>query len=193
MSIEAFPLHWPVGWKRTKNQSTSGFQVQSFGRVRDELYRELRLMGAKSVVLSSNVSLRLDGIPRAGQPEPSDSGVAVYFTHKGKSISMACDRWKKVGDNVRALQKSIDAIRGIDRWGCSEFLDRSFTGFEALPEAGKKEWWEVLSVPKGSGPNTVRNKYRELARAAHPDLNGGDGAWMAEINQAFSYWEQNVN
>lgn len=192
MAIEAYPLCWPVGWTRKKHPETSRFKVQYFARVRDELIREIELLRGTNIVLSSNLTLRRDGLPMANQRQPDDKGVAVYFTRSGKQVAMACDRWDKVGDNIRALQLSIAAIRGIERWGCSEFMERSFTGFDALPEARQRDWWEVLGVEQGSSSETVRARYRQLARRAHPDTNGGDGTWMAEINAAFACWEQSV-
>ena len=43
------------------------------------------------------------------------AGVAVYFTWDGEQRSMACDRWHKIESNMRALAKSINALRGLDR------------------------------------------------------------------------------
>jgi hypothetical protein len=42
----------------------------------------------------------------------------------------------------------------------------------------------VLGVAPGSSPDAVRERYRELALANHPD-RGGDGADMRRINDAY--------
>ncbi len=46
---------------------------------------------------------------------------------------MACDKWDRIEHNIWASYLSIEAIRGLDRWGGSEFLDGLFSGFKALP------------------------------------------------------------
>ncbi len=52
-------------------------------RARDDLVAELRRFGAKDVVLSTSVPLRLDGLPLAAARQPDDPGVAVYFSLTG--------------------------------------------------------------------------------------------------------------
>lgn len=111
-AAEAYPLAWPAGWPRARRKSSAAFNL-SFAKGRDELMRELRLMGARYPVLSSNVPLRRDGLPYAAQREPDDPGVAVYFMWQGKQMTFACDRWDKVKDNVRAIGKTIEALRGV--------------------------------------------------------------------------------
>jgi hypothetical protein len=46
-------------------------------------------------------------------------------------------------------------------------------------------WCKVLGVPWGTRDLAlVRKRYRELAKAAHPDV-GGDHAQMVELNEAY--------
>lgn len=123
-----FPLTWPQGWPRSKGAQSSSFKA-TFTSIRDGLFRQINLLGGTHIVLSSNIPLRLDGLPRAGQPQPQDKGVAVYFLRRGKQMVFACDRWDKVEDNMRAIEKTIEAVRGIDRWGASEMMERAFTAF----------------------------------------------------------------
>jgi len=141
-----------------------------------------------NIVISSNIPLRRDGLPYAGQAAPSDPGVAVYFVRNKKQMVLACDKFKNVEDNLQAICKTIEALRGIERWGASEMMERSFTGFEALPPptaaAPKRAWWEVLNVPRGSHPDRIKEAYRAQAQVHHPD-RGGDPARMAEVNAAY--------
>ena len=178
---EAFPLHWPAGWPRTRSPQPSRFDVSSFAVVRDNLFREINLLGGTHIVLSTNVPLRQDGIPYANMRQPQDRGVAVYFLRRGKQMVFACDRWAKIEDNMRAIEKTIEAVRGIDRWGASEMLERAVQAFEALP--APSSCWDVLGVRPGASRSEVEAAYRMEARRAHPDT-GGSNAAMAELNRA---------
>lgn len=184
---EAWPLHWPEGIKRTKSPQQSRFDA-SFVQSRDGIFEEIRKIGGRYPVLSTNIELRRDGLPYASQPEPRDPGVAVYFERRGKQMVFACDRWTRVKDNMRAIQKTIEAIRGIERWGATEMLERAFSAFEALPPPGaqrERTWREVLGFSPASKPDRegIEIEYRSRAKKAHPDAGGSDQA-MSELNAA---------
>ncbi|MCD6674897.1 MAG: DnaJ domain-containing protein [Burkholderiaceae bacterium] len=190
--IEAFPLCWPAGRKRTSWRESAPFKT-TFSRARDAIVREVELLtgtrcwGSANVVISTNIPLRRDGLPLANQRKPDDVGVAVYFTYKQQQRCFACDRWDKIEDNMQAIAKTIDALRGIARWGTGDMLDAAFTGFAALPAPGAaREWWEVLGVARTASIDEARAAYRRAASEAHPD-RGGDDARMAEVNRA---WQQ---
>lgn len=193
MTTEAYPLSWPPGRARTHvwARERAKFDV-TFARARDNIVAEIgRLAGRypdPQVVISTNIALRRDGLPLAGQRQPDDPGVAVYFLYKKRQMSFACDRWEKIEHNMQAIAKTIEALRGIARWGTGDMLEAAFTGFMALPAplaAGmKRPWREVLGV--GNAPvdaQSVQAKWRILAMQHHPD-RGGDPAKMAELNAA---------
>lgn len=167
--ITAYPLQWPFGRPRAKSREHARFDRDvSFGRVRDEMYAELSRFGASSVVISSNVALRLDGIPRSGQPQPDDSGVAVYFTIKKNPHVIACDRYFKVEHNLRAIAKTIEAQRGILRWGAVT-AEQIFAGFKALPNATP----QFANVDEAQAWLNSLGGYTAAVRRFHPDSNGG--------------------
>lgn len=184
---QAFPLHWPEGWPRTKTPGRSRFDV-SFAAARDGLLEQIARMGGRYVVLSTNIELRRDGLPYANQRTPADTGVAVYFERKGKQMVFACDRWDLVKDNIRAIQKTIEAMRGIERWGASDMLERAFSAFVALPAPGSdapRSWREVLGFPPAAQPDRdgIEIAYRFKAKRAHPDAGGSVDAF-AELQRA---------
>lgn len=190
MTFEAYPLQWPSGRARTERwrRERAKFEV-TFSRARDNIVAEIgRLAGRypdPQIVISTNVALRRDGLPLASQRVPQDPGVAVYFLYKKRQMSFACDRWEKIEHNMQAIAKTIEALRGIARWGTGNMLEAAFTGFTALPAPGaKREWWEVLGVPRNSRREDVRAAYRRLASTAHPDRPGGSHERMAELNAA---------
>ena len=177
---QAYPLHWPAGWPRTKRRHNSAFDT-TFAKTRDALIHEIHMMGGRYPVLSTNIALRRDGLPYANQPEPEDCGVAVYFEWKGKQMVFACDRWNRTKDNVRAIEKTINAMRGIERWGASDMMERAFSAFEALP--APKSCWDELEIVPDSDKETIISAYRYKAKRVHPDHGGSESA-MAALNAA---------
>lgn len=190
MTITAFPLTWPEHKPRTFHWKIerSGFdRKRSFSTVRDELVREIDRLGGKSLIISTNIPLRQDGLPYANFSKIKDFGVAVYFKHKAKDMAFACDRWDRIEDNMHAITKTIDALRGVARWGTGDMMEAAFTGFTALPApivAGyARGWWEVLGVSVTATRVEIESTYKRLASLHHPD-KGGDTARMTEINAA---------
>ena len=183
---QATPLHWPAGWSRTPDhkRQRARFDATVAGAYQ-RLGWEIGRMGGRYVVVSSNLGLRKDRTgPLAGQPTPTDPGVAVYFERRGKQMVFACDKWDRPADNMRAIEKTIDAMRGIERWGASEMMERAFSAFEALPAPGRRPpWWTVLGVEESASRADVEAAYRRKARERHPDTGGSD-VLMAELNLA---------
>jgi hypothetical protein len=183
MSAEAYPLYWPNGWKRSKYKERSRFKT-GFGSARNLLFAELARMGASKIVLSTNVPLRNDGLPRANmRPDGGDSGVAVYFKRNGKDMVFACDKFYEACDNIYAIAKTIDAMRGIERWGASDMMERAFAGFKALTSATERDWWDVLQVNRICSREVIESNFRSLLRSRHPDAGGSHEA-MIELNAA---------
>lgn len=179
MSAEAYPLAWPGGWPRAKRRARSQF-ASSLADSRDHLVEQLRMLGAKYPVISTNIETRRDGLPYANRAEPVDPGVAVYFLWRGKQMTFACDRWDRVRDNIRAIGKTVEALRGIERWGASDMMDRAFSAFEALPAPGngvELSCWAILEVDRTATAAEIERAYRAKAKAAHPDAGGSRADW----------------
>lgn len=135
---------------------------------------ELETLGVREGqwVISSNLELRNDGLPRSGQRMPEDPGIAVYWTRKGKQNVMAIDLYDRVADNLAAVAATLNALRAIERHGGAQILERAFEGFAALPAPGSFDPWAVLGLKPGAQGADIERKYRELARGAHPDTGG---------------------
>lgn len=179
--IEAFPLVWPPGRPRTETPEFSRFRVTLSAAVADVRF-EVGALGGTELVISTNMPLRRDGMPSAPRGGITDSGVAVYFTLRKAPMCFACDRWRPIEDNMRAIAKTIDALRGIERWGSGQMVAQAFTGFTALP--APEQWWQVLKVKSTASRDEIETAYRELAWTHHPDRSDDTNDVMARINRA---------
>jgi hypothetical protein len=184
----AYPLSWPLGWKRSKNYQRSRFgkcySKPSVAKGRDSVILELRRMGVPDykVVISTNIELRRDGLPYSNRNEPSDTGAAVYFKLRDKDCVLACDKWNTVGDNLWAIAKHIEALRGQDRWGVGT-IEQAFAGYARLNEKTEASCWDVLEIPETSTERQILEAYRRRARETHPD-NGGNAEQFSAVVRA---------
>lgn len=174
MSAAAYPLAWPQGWPRTKVRERSRFK-QTLAAAMRGLETELGRINARSVVISSNVTL--------GQERPSDPGVALYFRQGPADRCVPCDRWDRVQDNVHAIALTLEALRGIDRWGTPGMMAAAFRGFAALPSPadGPTDWRTLLGFEPGSTPTPeeIRAAYRKRIGTVHPDRGDVSDSAMA--------------
>jgi hypothetical protein len=207
--IDAYPLNWPPGWRRSTQRTRAKF-IGKAGRMTKDPYSgqpswdarkpltieqavqrvrtELRRFGytEHSVVISSNLKLRKDGYPLSGQAQPQDPGASVYWKvtrtmGKSETRCMAIDRYDRVQDNLAAIAATLEAMRAIERHGGATILDRAFTGFTALP--APEQWFQVLGVKHDASREEIRAAHRAKALEHHPD-RGGDSDYMSRINIA---------
>ena len=211
---EAYPLTWPLGVPRTSYRRRSQFVNRSTGDSVARVRNQLKLARARTIVISSNLPLRSDGFPRADGPQKpgGDVGAAVYWTREERRAGkwqlvpycMPCDRWDRIADNLYAIALSIEALRGMERWGAVS-IEQAFAGFAALPPGGGEQvippqptmdWRNILG---GSWPHLEAAELLAIAKArprrliadAHPDA-GGDVSRAAELNAAMEAAEQEL-
>lgn len=193
-----YPLAWPAGWKRTtmrrramfskKRSSGYGYDNLEVGDGLDRLLGELRRLGARNPVISSNLQLNRDGSIRAGQAKMlADPGIAVYFRLNQQPRVLACDKWNSAADNMAAIAGHIEAIRTQERYGVGT-LDQAFAGYAALPPVGGTQggdWRGELGIPVGAlvTPDMVEDRYRQLLKERHPDKGGSHDA-VVRLNLA---------
>lgn len=194
-AIPRFPLAWPTGWRRTHaglrhyakfstRQSGQFSKSLSVAVAVDRLQGELDRLGAKNATLSTNVQLRLDGIPRSDN-EPSDPGAAVYFSFNGKATVFACDKWRRVADNIAALAAHIYAVRGIERYGVGS-LEQALAGYKALPADTAADWRKVFGFSESAAVTAeqLQARYKELAAVTHPDTENGNHEAFVHLGRA---------
>lgn len=201
-----YPLAWPNGWKRTSSRrqamfskkvrrtnadGSSSYQHSENLSVGDGLKRlegELRRLGARGIVISSNLRRNLDGGITAQQAKNlADPGVAVYFRLNQQPRVLACDKWTSAADNMAAIAGHIEAIRTQERYGVGT-LDQAFAGYAALPPVGGTQggdWRAEFGFENGDAVSleVIEMRYRALVRQRHPDSGGSHDA-IVRLNRA---------
>lgn len=214
-----FPLCWPPGWKRTpsaqrknakfskriQKSSGSGETYHSWSNKGEvtiaegtkRVLEQLRALGVREgdAIISTDLKVRLDGLPHSGQREPENPGVAVYWK-RGKETqhkAMAIDQYMRVADNLAAIAATLDAIRAIERHGGAIIMERAFLGFQCLP--APNTWRAVLGFTEDAAPTLAQAKreYRMHSMGAHPDQVGGSDVKQKELNWAMKEAEQELS
>lgn len=209
---DAYPLSWPDGVARTPPEQRTRAR---FGKRRTETHirsdgtswsysqkgkvtiaegirrilEQVDLHGGTYPVISSNVALRQDGLPRSGQREPDDVGVALYFFREGETVCIPNDRYDRVADCMAAIAGHLDAMRSMLRWGCGTG-SQAFSGYRAQLPAPGVDWRSTFATMTGTVPRTPQEA-KELHRRAfadqHPDRPGGmSQAQASRLNEARS-------
>lgn len=207
MTTDAYPLKWPDGWKRTESHrrrrakfsktawkgnswEAGSHKIKGDLTIADGAKRiaaELKTMGVNEGqwVISSNLELRNDGMPRSSQRIPDDPRIAVYWTRKGKQQVMAIDLYDRVADNLAAVAASLGALRTVERHGGAQVLDRAFTGFTALANPDTFDPYSTMGLLRQHGPFTrdqVNARFRDLSRIYHPE-SGHERASQEEFQK----------
>lgn len=204
--ITQYPLCWPNNVPRTAPHSryVPRFEASTVPEAVREVLAEINRLNNRnwdqrdeSVIISTNMRPTLGGVPAGGQSEPADTGVAVYFklhfVRNGRrferQVVLTCDKWRKVSFNIRAIAKDIEAQRARQRWGCTN-IEQAFQGYVAIPEkCGGASWWVLLNVPSTATKDQIKDRFRELAKTAHPDKGGERESWnllQEAYNQAMA-------
>lgn len=205
-NMTASPLSWPAGYQRTESQQrrkakfgekaiTGGLKNLTISQAVDRLKTAVRRFSngltywrihPGSVVISTNLPARADGVPYSDNRFVNDPGVAVYFTFDERPTVMACDKWSTVADNIAAIASTLEAMRALERYGVAE-CERAFTGFAALPAPGDvqaRTCWVVLGIAPTQSKAAIDEAWRERAKSCHPDRPGGSHDAMSELNTA---------
>lgn len=184
---DAYPLQWPIGRPRWSGiRQPSQFKMTP-AAMQGHLFDELDRMHVDDVVISSNKR----PYSRSEAEILDDPGVAVYFRRKGKDIAIACDKYRRVSDNLHAIGIAIESFRSLERHGTGEMVDAAFSGFTALPESiimgngsSNRLWWEVLEVSENASPEVIRAAYKAGMFRTHPD-HGGSTEAFEQLQKAF--------
>lgn len=190
---------WPHkatnAWSRSTWPSSRSLTVS---KALDHLRQQLRLLGCTRTsfieVDLDEKHIRQDGQLRA-DASPRSPGCIVYATHpKLGGLRWACDQYKKLQDNIRAISMTIQSLRAVDRYGCVRDAEQ-FRGFKALPARASQTLSldAALSVLAKYGPpldaqtaskDAFARAVRSAQAATHPDRHEQDRALWDEVERA---------
>lgn len=168
----------------------------------DLLESELNAIDAREVVIQIALGgrdIRNDGWPRANA-RPSQPGVVLSFVREKQALQFACDTFDAWEDNLRAIAKTLEALRAVDRYGATKSGEQ-YRGWQQLPPGDgyqapplhamtREEAAALLAKHSGFAPQSILTdaEVRSMAhkRAVgklHPD-RGGDAEEMMRVTRA---------
>jgi len=187
--MRSSPLLWPAGRPRTVHPKHSAFS-STLQEAEHGIYWQLGMLGAEKVIITSNLHVGKNGLPNIRQTA-EDTGIAVYFDYKDSRHCMAIDRYVYFWENMRAIEKSLEAIRGLERWGGAEIVETSLGGFKELPmnaiitpPPASRPWYDVLEVQQIASKDVIEAAYKRLVHKRHADKGGSSMAFI-ELQNAF--------
>lgn len=157
------------------------------------LEREVAALAGEDLVLGVDVTeqdLRLDGTLRA-RARAASPAVEVAFTSKHGPMLYRCDRyrsrWASQGpdwqQNVRAIAKTLEALRAVDRYGAADSGEqyRGYRQIASTASTTRHGALERLAEIAGIELTDETDKVliAHARRAAHPDRGGSAEAWHA--------------
>lgn len=212
----ASPLTWPVGVSRTpaydrqrarfsqKDSSRYGTKNVTVSEATHRLMAQITsftrygrdwVIDPDDVIISTDLKLRLDGFPRSGQIEPEDSGIAIWFWMDDEPYCYPCDKWDRIADNIVAVSKHLEAMRGMDRWGVGT-IKQAFSGWKALPspdQVSAKSWRDVLEAHGLTEWKEIKRQAAVMKSRAHPDKQGGTVNAFNTVTKAYNQAKEEFN
>lgn len=206
--IRYFAEPWTT-WPRKKTDSYSRTSPFKAG-LQDTLSildRELRHLKAETVILqldADRLQVRQDGVIRE-TTTTRIPGVIVTISRPGKPpMTLPCDDCRKWQDNLRAIAKTLEHLRGADRYGVTASGEQ-YRGWEALPPPGGGSLAMTLDaaldligklsgIPQHtiqSNPRLRTAAIREARVVIHPD-KGGRAEDAAMVDEAARILEKEL-
>lgn len=197
------PLQWPSNVARAQEQKCSRFRRagsrydtgRTIAEARDMVRLEMERFGGDQILITTNVAVNADGWRfTANRRKPDDPGVAVYFDlassgpddhDNGTRQVIAIDVYDKVGCNLWAVGRTIEAFRQIERDGGPSVMRAAISGFRQIAAiSGGVSWWDVLELERDVGEADIRTAYKRLAKVRHPDAPDGSADAFVTLQAA---------
>lgn len=175
-----YPLAWPPAKDRTPShrRAPDRYEVKTFAQAIGGLETEVNRWGRTAArIVNWEVTTNISG---RALTNPDDPGASFWFelatgdaTLGAELCVLACDRFQRVPQNIRAISLTLERLRLVDELG-SYSLVAAVSGAKALPppasQAPDQPWHVVLAVSPDAPLGVAEAAYRALAKSA------GDGS-----------------
>ena len=172
-SPKDFPLAWPADRPRTPHEARLAGKFRApFRTSYDSLFHEAERLHEPGVrdrefIISTAVPLSATGQPIVAEARHvGDPGVAVYVWRGDVPYAIACDTYREVRHNMRALWAVIQALRIIQRHSTSGLLTQSMSGFQS--ELSGRPAVPMLDLPKLQRAFECAETERRLRKSTPP-------------------------
>jgi hypothetical protein len=158
---------WPDGKPRAAQRVPSPFKFREAATEQRAIELEMERWGIRQYIISRNNQRIFAGDPAA----------ALWWADReGELRVLACDKYVKLADNLRAIYLTLDAMRALERWGAYTAEQAAEGARLALPAPqGERapDWRKVLgyvsALPNDKQLVLVEHTYRSMAREAAAD------------------------
>lgn len=206
---------WPADAVRTDAYARETMPgKRTYEGVLSGLETEMNALRAKDIIIESfhkDKDIRQDGYLRANAAQPSAPGIILYFYAEktikvgGKWVPIgplryACDRYHEhriAGrivrqgwlDNLRAIVMTLEALRGIDRWGVASSGEqyRGWAALPAPPPVSPKEDAARLLLKAGGYELTAANVAQILSSPSDARKVWGQASRMTQGGNASDF------
>jgi len=166
------------------------------------LESEMTAVSAKDAILTAFIpknQIRADGWPLSSA-KAAGPGLILSFTSNGQPREFAADHYDDWKDNLYAVAKTLEALRGINRWGGAS-SGKQYAGFSPVlaPDAqpmpasfassqsaavflaDHAEGWSAGQILNNS--LVLKSAYNAASIKLHPDT-GGTHEGFVQLQQA---------
>lgn len=122
-----YPLKWPDNIPPRLKQIRSGFRNRmSILQAIAELESALKKYGASGATLYTNMKFDSVGEPLPLKGKPVGAGVSLTFISNNNQVVMACDKYDRIADNIRAMAETIFSYYKIKNYGTKFHVSRPY-------------------------------------------------------------------
>lgn len=155
-------LCWPDTKPRAAHRTGSPFKSEA-AKAAQGIQYEMERWRIRSWILSRNNQRLFAGDPAAA---------LWWLDRKGDLRVLACDKYVKLADNLHAIELTLAAMRGLERWGAYTAEQAAEGARLALPppESAAPDWRTLLGSISGLAPDKqlvlCEHAYRSMSREA---------------------------
>lgn len=117
--------------------------------------------------------------------QANEREAVVVFDFNGQRIRVVYDRLCCHRCNMRAIFKTLDALRLMYKRQMGDILINTVAQMLALPGAQYIDPYEFMGVRPDADMDIVDAVYKSMAKKLHPDAPGGTKEKMQQLNEAY--------